>query len=92
MLRIHSDEASLSLKRKIQYTPLVQNSDVVIYGKKEENIQVFVSLPECSVVTISDSQTTCRKVWANSVDPDQTAPKGSTLFAIPSALFGPITL
>ena len=37
------------------------------------------------------------QVWANSVDPDQTAPKGavwsgSTLFAIPSALFGHITL
>ena len=27
-----------------------------------------------------------RQVWANSVDPDQTAPlSGSTLFAIPSA-------
>ena len=75
MLRIHSDEASLSLKRKIQYTPLVQNSDVVIRGKKEENINVLVSLPECSVVTINDSQT--RKVWANSVDPDQTAPRGA---------------
>ena len=30
-----------------------------------------------------------RQVWANSVDPDQTAP---TLFAIPSASFGCITL
>ena len=35
--------------------------------------------------------------WANSADPDQTAPKGavrsgSTLFAIPSASFGYITL
>ena len=34
-----------------------------------------------------------RQVWANSVDPDQTAPRsGSTLFAIPSARFGHITL
>ena len=34
-----------------------------------------------------------RWVWANSVDPDQTTPwSGSTLFAIPSALFGYITL
>ena len=32
-----------------------------------------------------------RQVWANSADPDQTAP-GSTLFAIPSASFGCITL
>ena len=37
-----------------------------------------------------------RNVWANSADPDQTAPRGaawsgSTLFAIPSALFGHIT-
>ena len=36
-------------------------------------------------------------LWANSVDPDQTAPggavwSGSTLFAIPSAPFGHITL
>ena len=38
-----------------------------------------------------------RQVWANSADPDQTAPlgavwSGSTLFAIPSASFGLITL
>ena len=38
-----------------------------------------------------------REVWANSADPDQTAPRGavwsgSTLFAIPSTLFGLITL
>ena len=38
-----------------------------------------------------------RQVWANSVDPDQTAPReavwsGSTLFAIPCASFGFITL
>ena len=44
-----------------------------------------------------------RQVWANSADPDQTAPtdqtvprgavrSGSTLFAIPSASFGYITL
>ena len=31
--------------------------------------------------------------WANSADPDQTAPRsGSTLFAIPSASFGLISL
>ena len=38
-----------------------------------------------------------RQVWANSVDPDQTAHRGavwsgSTLFAIPSASFVAITL
>ena len=38
-----------------------------------------------------------RQVWANSADPDQTAPRGavwsgSTLFAIPAASFGCITL
>ena len=36
-----------------------------------------------------------RQVWANSLDPDHTAPtvwSGSTLFAIPSASFGCITL
>ena len=38
-----------------------------------------------------------REVWANSVDPDQAAPRGavwsgSTLFAILSALFGLVTV
>ena len=36
-----------------------------------------------------------RQVWANSADPDQTAPlvcSGSTLFAILSVAFGCITL
>ena len=38
-----------------------------------------------------------RQVWGNSVDPDQTAPRGavwsgSKLFAIPSASFGRINL
>ena len=34
-----------------------------------------------------------RQAWANSVDPDQyDQGLGSTLFAIPSASFGPITL
>ena len=38
-----------------------------------------------------------RQVWANSAEPDQTASRGavwsgSTLFAIPSAYFGCITL
>ena len=38
-----------------------------------------------------------RQVWADSVDPDQPAPRGavwsgSTLFAIPSAPFGHITV
>ena len=38
-----------------------------------------------------------RYAWENSADPDQTAPRGavwsgSTLFAIPSASFGLITL
>ena len=37
------------------------------------------------------------QVWANSADPDQTAPRGavwsgSTLFAIPSTSFGLITV
>ena len=36
-------------------------------------------------VKFSDGQ-----VWANSKDPDQTAPSGSTLFAILSASFGHI--
>ena len=46
----------------------------------------------CNVPKCSD-----RQVWANSVDTDQTAPRGavwsgSTLFAILSACFGHITL
>ena len=45
----------------------------------------------------NDPKFSDRYSWANSVDPDQTAPRGavwsgSTLFAIPSVLFGLITL
>ena len=41
----------------------------------------------------NDPKFSDRQVWANSVDPDQTAPRGavwsgSTMFAILSALFG----
>ena len=48
-------------------------------------------------VYCNDPKFSDREVWANSADPDQTAPRGaiwsgSTLFAIPSALFGLITL
>ena len=44
----------------------------------------------------NDPKFSDRYVWANSADPDQTAPRavwsGSTLFAIPSAMFGLIAL
>ena len=45
----------------------------------------------------NDHKFSDRYAWENSADPDQTAPRGavwsgSTLFAIPSALFGLITL
>ena len=45
----------------------------------------------------NDPKFSDRNTWANSADPDQTAPRGavrsgSTLFAIPSASFGLITL
>ena len=41
----------------------------------------------------NDPKFSDRYVWANSADPDQTAPlSGYTLFAIPSASFGLITL
>ena len=45
----------------------------------------------------NDPKFTDRQVWANSADPDQTAPRGAvwsgaTLFAIPSVSFGCITL
>ena len=39
----------------------------------------------------NDPKFSDKYAWANSADPDQTAP-GSTLFAIPSASFGLITL
>ena len=49
------------------------------------------------VMKRNDPKFSDRQVWANIVDPDQNAPRGavwsgSTLFAIPSALFGPTTL
>ena len=41
----------------------------------------------------NDPKFSDRYTWANSADPDQTAPlSGSKLFAIPSAPFGLITL
>ena len=45
----------------------------------------------------NDAKFSDRYAWANSADPDQTAPRGavcsgSTLFAIPSASFGLTTL
>ena len=45
----------------------------------------------------NDPKFSDRYAWVNSADPDQTAPRGavwsgSTLFAIPSASFGLITL
>ena len=45
----------------------------------------------------NDPKFSDRFAWANSADPDQTAPRGavwsgSTLFAIPSASFGLIIL
>ena len=41
----------------------------------------------------NDPKFSDRYAWANSADPDQTAPRSaSTLFAIPSASFGLITL
>ena len=53
----------------------------------EKNVPKYRNVPK-----FSD-----RQVWTNSADPDQTAPRGavwsgSTLFAIPSASFGCITL
>ena len=46
---------------------------------------------------LNDPKFLDRYAWANSADPDQTAPRGavwsgSALFAIPSASFGLITL
>ena len=44
----------------------------------------------------NDPKFSDRQIWANSVDPDQAAPKavrsGSTLFAIPPVTFECITL
>ena len=49
----------------------------------------------------NDAEFSDRQAWANSADPDQTAPRGaprgivwsgSTLFAVPSASFSRITL
>ena len=45
----------------------------------------------------NDPKFSDRQAWANSADPDQTAPRGavwsgSTLFAVPSASFGLDTL
>ena len=52
-------------------------------------LKSFVGIP-------NDPKFLDRYAWANSADPDQTAPRGavwsgSTLVAIPSAYFWPVT-
>ena len=59
----------------------------------EIKIKTFIPLQEYR----NDPKFLDRQVWANSADPDQTAPtgevwSGSTLFAIPSASFRLINL
>ena len=56
----------------------------------------FCSETLCSTKR-NDPKSSDRYAWGDSADPDQTAPRGavssgSTLFAIPSASFGLITL
>ena len=60
--------------------------DAVLFCKK---FRFWVHEDYCNVPKFSDRQVW----WANSANPDQTAPRsGSTLFAMPSASFGCITL
>ena len=60
------------------------------------NANCFIFITCCTYC--HDPKFSDRYAWANSADPDQTAPRGgavwsgSTLFAIPSASFGHITL
>ena len=66
------------------------------------SITIKEYLPRSEIIKQSrtyrnDPKFSDRYAWANSADPDQTAPtgavwSGSTLFAIPSASFGLITL
>ena len=43
-------------------------------------------IPEGAIIMYrNDPKFSDKQVWTNSVDPDQTAPRGSTLFAISSA-------
>ena len=65
-----------------------------LFGKyRGADFWYFGSLPELSILFRStywnDHKFSDRQVWANSVDPDQTAP---WLFAIPPAAFGHIIL
>ena len=58
---------------------------------------VIFQMPSLTLGYRNDPKFSDRYAWANSADPDQTAPRGavwsgSTLFAIPSELFGLITL
>ena len=45
-----------------------------------------------NVTLFNDPKFSDRQVCANSIDPDQTAHKGSTLFVIPFAIFGCINV
>ena len=72
----------------------------LIYHKWEAAVK-YLFLVICTAVKISntlmkvycnDTKFSDRHVRASSTYPDQTAPEGSTLFAIQSASFGNITL
>ena len=60
-------------------------------------IRIETNFKNLGIVYHNDPKFSDRYAWTNSADPDQTASRGavcsgSTLFAIPSASFGLITL
>ena len=62
-----------------------------MYPTELSSINKDITINITITVMILSFQTD-RPGWANSADPDQTAPRGSALFAIPSASFGRISL
>ena len=65
----------------------------VFFSMKHQDFGISQKISKCSVKCYEyHPKFLNRQVLENNVDPDQTAPEGSTLFAILSASFGHIIL
>ena len=80
---------SISKLSRLWLVSVAEQVSLSLIWSQTPKIGFLVTSSYCNGPKFAD-----RYAWANSADPDQTAPRGagSTLFAIPSASFGLITL
>ena len=77
----------------MNFNPLIK---LLLFVPQGEDLSFFFFVRGTNIFSVdlkyrNDPKFLDRYAWANSADPDQTAPRGA-LFAIPSASFGLITL